>query len=247
MTRRVVILADAAAVATATADEVVAAARNAIRRRGVFRIALSGGATPLLVYPLLLASPRVDAVDWSRVEFFWGDERAVPPTDRDSNYNAALGVFLSDLPGVRLSAVHRMPAERADLDLAAHEYQDEMARAFGIPADGASLPVFDLVWLGMGRDGHTASLFPGSAALAERRRWVVGNWAPATGAWRMTLTYPVLNAAREALFQVSGPDKDAAFASVLAGSPASPATAVRASRTVWIVDRAVAGGTEHAA
>jgi 6-phosphogluconolactonase len=241
------VLADEAAVAAATADRVVWAGRNAIRRRGVFRIALSGGTTPLLVYPLLLDAPRVRAVDWSLAEFFWADERAVPPTDRDSNYNAALGRFLSDLPGARLSAVHRMPAERPDLDAAAQDYQAEMARAFGIPADGPTLPVFDLIWLGMGRDGHTASLFPGSQALSERRRWVVGNWAPASASRRMTLTYPVLNAAREALFQVCGPGKDVAFAAVQAGTPWLPAASVHARRTLWIVDRAVAGGTERAA
>lgn len=241
------VLADSAAVAAATADRVVAAARNAILRRGVFRIALSGGATPRPAYPLLVAPPRVDAVDWSRVEFFWGDERPVPPDHPDSNFRAAHGGLLSRLPGLRPEAIHRMPAERPDLDAAARDYQAEMARAFGIPADGTTVPVFDLVWLGMGRDGHTASLFPGSAALAETRRWVVGNWVPGPASWRMTLTYPILNAAREALFQVCGPGKDAAFASVRAGSPTSPAAAVRARRTLWIVDRAVVGDAEDAA
>ena len=247
MSRRLVVLPTPAAVAEATADRVVAAARNAIRRRGVFRVALSGGTTPLLVYPLLLAAPRLAAVDWSLAEFFWADERAVPPTHRESNYNAALAVFLSDLPGVRLSAVHRMPAERLDLDAAARDYQAEIARAFGIPAGATTPPVFDLIWLGMGRDGHTASLFPGSAALAERRRWVVGNWAPGPAMWRMTLTYPVLNAAREALFQVCGPEKEAAFAAVWAGSHQLPAAAVRARRTLWLVDRAAAHGAQDAA
>ena len=236
------ILADPAAVAAAVADRVVAAAQNAIRRRGVFRLALSGGTTPLLVYPLLLATPRVDAVDWSLVEFFWADERAVAPTDHDSNYNAALGLFLSDLPGARLTAVHRMQADRPDLDAAARDYQEEMTGAFGVPADGTAIPAFDLVWLGMGRDGHTASLFPGSTALVERSRWVTGTWAPGPGSWRMTLTYPVLNAARLALFQVCGPDKAAAFGSVRAGSGDTPAAAVRARQTLWIVDRAAAGG-----
>ncbi len=240
-----VVLADPAAVAAATADRVVAAARNAIQRRGVFRMALSGGATPLLAYPLLVAPPRVDGVDWSRVEFFWGDERPVPPDHPESNFRAAQAGLLSRLPGVRPEAIHRMPAERPDLDAAARDYQAEMAGAFGDTADEAKVPVLDLVWLGMGRDGHTASLFPGSAALAERMRWVVGNWAPSPAAWRMTLTYPVLNAAREALFQVCGPGKDAAFATVRAGSPASPAAAVRARRTLWIVDLAVAGGAGY--
>jgi len=246
VSRRFVVLADAAAVAEATADRIVAAGRNAQRRRGVFCLALSGGSTPLQVYPLLLASPRVHAVDWSRVEFFWADERAVPPTDLESNYNAALGVFLSELPGARLSAIHRMKAERPDLAAAASEYEMELAAVFGLPPGSAAPPVFDLVWLGMGRDGHTASLFPDSAALAEDRRWAVANWAPGPDRWRMTLTYPVLNAAREALFQVCGPGKETAFAAVRSGSPWVPAAAVHARRTVWIVDRTVAGQPEAA-
>ena len=206
MTRRVVVLPDATVVAVATADRVVAAARNAIRRRGVCRMVLSGGSTPLLTYPLLLASPRVALVDWSLVEFFWADERAVPPSHRDSNYNAALALFLSDLPSVRLSAIHRMEAERPDLELAATEYEASIAESFGVPAGGAP-PAFDLAWLGMGRDGHTASLFPGSAALAEARRWVVASDTGGPAGLRMTLTYPILNAAREAVFQVCGADK----------------------------------------
>ncbi|TMB56285.1 MAG: 6-phosphogluconolactonase, partial [Chloroflexi bacterium] len=185
-------------VATAAADRIVAAARNAIRRRGVFRIALSGGSTPLAVYPLLVTSPRVEAVDWSRVEFFWGDERAVTPDHPDSNCGAARRGLLDRLPGVRPEAIHRMEAEREDLDAAARDYQQEIARAFGLPAAGPRRPSFDLIWLGMGRDGHTASLFPDSTALAERRRWVIATWAPGQASRRMTLTFPILNAAREA-------------------------------------------------
>ena len=235
MTRRVVMLRDADAVAEATADRVIAAVRNAVRRRGTCRLVLSGGATPLLTYPLLLSSPRVEAVDWSRVEFFWADERAVPPTHRDSNYNAALGVFLSDLPGVRFSAVHRMQAERGDLDAAAADYQAQITDSFGLARGDPRVPAFDLVWLGMGRDGHTASLFPGSPALAERHRWVVGNWTAGPAGWRMTLTYPILNAAREVIFQVSGSDKRAAMAATRRGE--TPAAAVRARRTLWLIDR----------
>lgn len=238
MTQRVVVLPDAAAVAAAVADRVVSAARNAIRRRGVCRLALSGGSTPLLAYPLLLTSPRVDAVDWSRVEFFWADERAVPPSHVDSNYNAAIGLFLSDLPGVRLSAIHRMQAERADLDVAAAEYQAEIAVHFGVPVGGPP-PALDLAWLGMGRDGHTASLFPASPALGERRRWVAANSTGGPAGWRMTLTFPILNAAREAVFQVCGADKREAYAATLRGL--TPAAAVHARRTWWLIDREAGG------
>jgi 6-phosphogluconolactonase len=241
VTRRVVVLPEPGAVAATAADRVVAAARNAIRRRGVFRIALSGGSTPLRVYRLLVRPPRVDAVDWSRVEFFWGDERNVAPEHRDSNYGLAKRALLDRLPGVRPHAVHRMPAERKDLDAAARSYQVEIAAAFGISPAARRPPALDLVWLGMGRDAHTASLFPGSTALGERRRWVVANWAPGPAAWRMTLTYSMLNAAREALFVAWGPDKAAAFRAVQRGSGDAPAARIRARRTLWLIDAAAAG------
>jgi 6-phosphogluconolactonase len=241
VTRRVVVLRDPGAVAAAAADRVVAAARNAIRRRGVFRIALSGGSTPLRVYRLLVRAPRIDAVDWSRVEFFWGDERNVPPDHRDSNYGLASRALLDRLPGVRSHAVHRMEAEREDLDAAAQSYQKEIAAAFGISSAARRPPALDLVWLGMGRDAHTASLFPGCTALSERQRWVVATWAPGPVSWRMTLTYPMLNAAREALFVAWGPDKTTAFRAVQRGSAKAPAARIRARRTVWLVDAAAAG------
>jgi 6-phosphogluconolactonase len=246
VTREIVVLPDPAAVAAAAADRIVAAGRNAIRRRGIFRFALSGGATPLSIYPLLLSPPRVEAVDWSRVEFFWGDERCVPPHDPESNYGAAKAAFLDLLPGVRDDAVHRMAADRQDLDAAAADYQEEIARAFGLPVKGPRRPSFDLIWLGMGRDGHTASLFPESTALAERRRWVVGTWAPGPACWRMTLTFPILNAAREALFVVWGADKAVPFRFMRrwtgrTGTAEAPASRVRARRTLWLVDAAAAG------
>jgi 6-phosphogluconolactonase len=243
VTRRIVVLPDPAAVAIAAADRIVAAGRNAIRRRGIFRIALSGGATPLAVYPLLLEPPRVDAIDWSRVEFFWGDERTVLPEHMDSNCGAARRALLDRLPGVRDERVHRMQAERPDLHAAARDYQEEIARAFGLPATARRRPSFDLIWLGMGRDGHTASLFPDSAALVERDRWVVASWAPAAATWRMTLTFPILNAAREALFVVWGSDKALAFRFMrrVTGPSSVPAARVHARRTLWLVDAAAAG------
>jgi 6-phosphogluconolactonase len=194
------------------------------------------------VYPLLTRPPRVGAVDWSRVEWFWGDERAVPPDHEESNFGAAYGMLISQLPGVRPDAIHRMPAEAPDLDAAALAHEAELRLAFG--ARGDEPPAFDLVWLGMGPDGHTASLFPGSAALGERRRWVVANWAPAPEAWRMTLTFPVLDAARRVIFAVTGADKAEAFAGVRAGRPEYPAARVAARDVEWLVDRAAAGQTE---
>lgn len=240
MTRHFVVLPDPDAVAVAAADRFVALAANAIRRRGSFRVAISGGFTPRAAHALLAAPPRATAVDWSRVELFWVDERTVPPDHPDSNFGAARIGGLARVDGLRDDAVHRMRAEAADLDASAHAYQAEIATVFGVPGD-ARPPRFDLVWLGMGLDGHTASLFPGSPALGERRRWVVGAWAPGPASWRMTLTFPVLNAAREALFTVCGPDKAAAFATVRSGSSELPAARVRARRTLWLVDASAAG------
>jgi 6-phosphogluconolactonase len=237
MTRRFVVLPDPDVVAAATADRLIAAGRNAIRRRGRFILALTGGSTPLAVCPLLVVPPRVRRLDWTKVEFFFGDERAVPPNDPQSNYNTARLALLDYLPRVSMSQVHRMPCELEDLDAGARQYERELREVIG----GTGVPRFDLIWLGMGADGHTASLFPGSTALAERERLVVATWAPGPAAWRMTLTYPVLNAAREAMFVVNGADKADAVARVRSGSTEPPASRVRAERTIWLVDAAATG------
>jgi 6-phosphogluconolactonase len=238
----VTVLADPGTVARAAADRVVSTLRSAIEERGAARVALSGGGTPKQVYPLLLEPARRDAVDWGRVEFFWGDERAVPPDHPESNFGVAYRSFISHLPGVQPGNVHRMPAEAQDIHAAALSHESEIRLAFG--AHGSEVPSFDLVWLGMGPDGHTASLFPGSAALDENERWVVANWAPGPEAWRMTLTYPVLDAARQVLFVVTGADKAEAFARVRAGDRELPAARVGARSVEWLVDTAVAAATE---
>lgn len=239
MSRRYLVLPDVPSVATVTADRLIAAGRNAIRRRGRFMLALSGGTTPLAVCPLLVVPPRVRQLDWTRVEFFFGDERAVPPDHPESNYGSERAALLDYLPGVRANQVHRMLGEASDLDAAARAYEAELRAAFGV--SGPRPPSFDLVWLGMGPDGHTASLFPGSAALDEKDRWVVANWAPRPGAWRLTVTFPVLNAAREAMFVVTGADKADAFRAIRSGRRDLPAARVNARRTLWIVEAAAAG------
>ncbi len=239
---RFTVLPNADAVAYETADRFVASARDAIEQRGIFRVALSGGGTPKRVYPLLLDPARVGDVDWSRVEFFWGDERAVPPDHPESNFGVAYGMLISQLPGVRPDRIHRMPAEAADIEAAALSYESELRLAFD--ARGDDPPAFDLVWLGMGPDGHTASLFPGSSALDERERWVVANWAPAQEAWRMTLTFGVLNAGRDVLFVVTGADKADALREVRSGGSELPAARVDGSQVEWIVDAAATGGED---
>ena len=155
----------AGAVAREAANRFIAIVANAIERQGIARVALSGGSTPKQVCPLLLEPARRDAVDWSAVEFFWGDERAVPPDHPESNFGVAYFRLISQLPNVRPDRVHRMQAEAPDLDAAALAYETELRLAFGVRGDVP--PAFDLTWLGMGMDGHTASLFPGSPALDE--------------------------------------------------------------------------------
>lgn len=232
------VLPDPAAVAEAAADRLVTAAQAAIDERGVFQVALSGGSTPKRVYPLLLEPRRRDAVDWSGVEFFWGDERSVPPDHPESNFGVAYQMLIAQLPNVRPERVHRMPAEAPDMDGAALSYESELRLAFG--SRGNEPPAFDLIWLGMGPDGHTASLFPDTDALAEADRWVVANRVEAQDTWRMTLTYPVLNAARQVLFVVTGADKADALRAIRAGGSGLPAEGVTGAGVEWIVDSAAA-------
>jgi 6-phosphogluconolactonase len=240
-----VVLPDKAALAAEAADRFVVTARGAVEERGRFFVALSGGTTPEVVFPLLHSAPRVDRVDWSRVEVFWGDERNVPPDHPESNFGNAYRMLLAHLPSLRPEAIHRMQAESPDLEGAALAYEAELRLAFGTRGD--ELPAFDLIWLGMGPDGHVASLFPGSKALREMDRWVVPNWAPARRIWRLTLTLPVLNAAREVHFLVSGENKANAVSHIRSGRSRLPAARVHAQRTIWILDRAAAGEAGAAA
>lgn len=238
------VLPDPQTVAEATADRFVASAREAIDTNGIFRVALSGGETPKQVYSLLLEPARRDAVDWSAVEFFWGDERAVPPDHPESNFGVAYQMLIAQLPDVRPDRVHRMPAEASDIDVAALSHESELRLAFD--ARGNEAPEFDLIWLGMGPDGHCASLFPGTLALEEAERWVVGNWVPQKETWRMTLTFPVLNAGRRVIFAVTGADKADALRAIRAGGSDLPAERVTGRRVEWLIDAAAAGEREGA-
>ncbi|HSE91961.1 MAG TPA: 6-phosphogluconolactonase [Methylomirabilota bacterium] len=234
---------DADAVAQAGAEEFVTLAAAAAGARGRFMVALAGGSTPRRMYRLLAEPAWRDRVAWDRVEVFWGDERAVPPDHADSNYHMAATALLERVP-VPSGRVHRIRAEAADLADAAREYQAEIARVFGVPEDGPP-PAFDLILLGMGADGHTASLFPGTTGLDERRRWVVSHAVPSMRTERVTLTLPIINRAREIRFLVTGEDKAGRLREALTPPRGTPLPVQRvapeAGRLVWLADRAAAG------
>lgn len=240
-TRVVRRLADAQQVSRAGADLFVSSARTAIAQRGRFIVALAGGSTPKRMYELLASDTYRAQVEWSKIEFFWGDERSVPPDHKDSNYRMANEAMLSKLP-VRADGVHRMEAERSDRDVAAAEYQASIARVCA--ETGAVPPAFDLVYLGMGPDGHTASLFPHTTALKETRRWVVKNYVPKFSTDRMTMTVPMLNRAAHVVFLAAGADKASVLKEVLEGPPDSdrlPSQLIRPDGALeWIIDLAAA-------
>lgn len=225
----------------AAAEEVVRAANEAVARRGRFTIALSGGSTPRNLHTLLATNART-SLPWDHMFFFWGDERHVPPTDPESNYRMAEETLLSKIP-VASANVFRIPAENPDAATAADAYEQTLRKFFALQP--GEFPRFDLILLGMGPDGHTASLFPGTAALQEKSRLVVANWVEKFKTSRITLTLPVLNAARCVAFLVSGTDKAAALQAVLqsdAPGEQYPAKLVRPrdGKLIWLVDRAAA-------
>jgi 6-phosphogluconolactonase len=220
------------------ADLLTEAVSKAVNERGRAAVALAGGDTPRGLYSLLSREPYVSAVPWKRTLFFWGDERAVPPDDPQSNYRMAVDALLSHVP-VPPENVFRIRAEAENLDAAASEYEQLLLRM--LPHNPNGVPVFDLVLLGMGADGHTASLFPGSPALQERNRFVVATCAPKINQKRITLTYPVLNSARRLMFLVSGDAKADALAKAVTGpyNPEdTPAQGIRADggEVLWLAD-----------
>jgi 6-phosphogluconolactonase len=214
----------------------VAGVLTARQEKSSYSVALSGGTTPRALYTLLVAPPYRAQVDWSRVDFYFGDERGVPSDHPESNYRLASdSLFLPT--GIASGQVHRMRAEMEDLDTAAKKYSTELTALVD-----QGFPRFDLVLLGLGPDGHTASLFPNNWALHERVRWVVPiHDAPKPPPRRLTLTLPVLNHARQVIFLVAGADKAQAVREVLRGSaPADhyPAKLIQpgAGRVLWLLD-----------
>lgn len=223
------------------AQFIVRLANESIVTRGRFSIALSGGSTPKVLYGLLGSEPYRDQIDWSKVDIFWSDERCVPPDSADSNYRMAREVLLSRVP-LSPQQVHRMPADQPDRDAAAQAYTHEMRQSFGT----GDIPHFDLIQLGMGPEGHTASLFPHQSSLHEQQRLVMYVNVPKPPPPRLTFTPPILNAARHVLFLVTGAEKADAVQAVLEGdyNPEEyPAQIVRpaSGEVVWMLDEAAAG------
>jgi 6-phosphogluconolactonase len=204
------------------AHQFVAKTLESLDRHGAFSVALAGGSTPRRLYSLLADAqePFRARLPWDRMQFFWGDERCVPPDHADSNYRMATEAMLSRVP-VPAENIHRMHGEDPDVAEAARAYSEELGQVLGGRPHGHSddtdMPRLDLVLLGMGPDGHTASLFPGSAALQERKRRVVENWVEKFKSNRITMTAPMLNQASLVIFLVQGSEKAEVLRDVLHG------------------------------
>lgn len=232
---------DAEAIARAAARMFVEWAWQAISQDSRFCVALSGGHTPKLFYQALASTEFRSQVDWGRVEIFWGDERPVPPESNESNYGLARRELLIRVP-IPGGNVHRMEAERANIGRAAQDYEANLRQLLSL--DGRGFPRFHLILLGLGPEGHTASIFPGQRGIRETSRWVSTPLVPKISSKRMTLTLPVLNAAHRVLFMVSGADKAEALYAVLAGTsdpplPAQLVTVPEGERTI-LCDEAAA-------
>ena len=242
----IAIFPDVPALARAAAGEFVALADEAIARRGVFSVALAGGSTPATLYRLLAADPGLRAlVPWSRIHFFFGDERHVPPEHAESNFRMVQEAMFQSLAGEVIHA-HRIRGEIADAAEAAARYKADLREFFtsqGTIAGG--FPRFDLILLGIGTDGHTASLFPGTPGLEETHRWVVAHRVEKLGAQRITLTFPVLNHAAAVIVFVAGADKAAVVADVLGQASPAPQYPIQRVRPHdgtlrWLLDQPAA-------
>jgi len=232
---------DLQALSEAAAQEIVRIAKESFAARGWFSIALSGGNTPKRTHQLLAENHRSE-IEWANTDILFGDERFVAATDARSNYKMARETLIEPA-GIAPEDVHPVPTDMASAPDAAAAYERTLARVLAV--DDGGRPIIDLVLLGVGPDGHTASLFPGSPVLAERERWVSAVDAPTTvqpAVPRVTLTLPVINAARNVLFLVAGADKRPVLAEILGGGESArryPAGLVSsAGRTVWLVEQA---------
>jgi len=231
------VLADPAALACRVADWLLdlAAAKD-----GLFTIALSGGSTPKRLYQLLAGPDYLDRFPWPRTHWFWGDERFVPHDDALSNYRMVQEALLSRAP-IPAANIHPMPTEGMSPGAAAAAYERELKSFYGAERLDPARPLFDVALLGLGPDGHTASLFPDTAVLEERRTWVAAV-VGATSEPRITLTYPALESSRNAAFLVAGDEKREIFARFRRGDPALPSSRLHPMGRLWLfADRNAAG------
>jgi 6-phosphogluconolactonase len=225
---------DAKDLALGAAEDFVARSNQAIADRGRFTVALSGGSTPKMLYQLL-AGPFRDQISWDKIHFFWSDERHVPPDHPDSNYHMTYEALISHVP-VLENQVHRVLAENPNAAEAAQQYEETLKQV-----TNESLPRLDLILLGLGTDGHTASIFPGSEVLHETKRLVAAPWVEQFKAYRITMTLPLINNGASVVFLVSGKEKAAIVRDVLQGPEKYPAQAVKpAGKLVWMLDKAAA-------
>lgn len=244
MKPEVKIFADAAEVAREAAFEFAGVVESAVAVQGHCSVALAGGSTPRSLYSLLADDPAWrQKIPWDKLHFFWGDERHVPPDHQESNYRMAHEAMLTKVP-VPAGNIHRIGSEEPDAQKAADNYQRELRGFFQL--EPGRLPRFDLVLLGMGPDGHTASLFPGTTALLEMERLVAATWVEKFNTYRITLTLPVLNNAANVIFLVCGAEKAAVLRTVLAeagGTVQYPAQLIRPvdGRLLWLLDKGAAG------
>jgi len=239
---RLLLFPDPAALARAAADDFARRAAGAVAARGRFTVALSGGTTPRRLYELLASETYRVRIPWDMTHLFWGDERHVPPDDPQSNYGMVREAMLSKVP-IPEPNVHRIEAELPDASEAAARYDGEVRRFFGL-AQG-QFPSFDLMYLGLGPEGHTASLFPGTTALVVEDRLVVATWVAKLDADRITMTYPVFRDARAVVFLVEGAAKTQILAAVRNAATAADYPAGRIQphdgELLWFADRAAAG------
>jgi 6-phosphogluconolactonase len=238
--RNVQVLPDLGGISREAATLFVNASRNSIAAREKFAAAISGGSTPGRLYTLLSTSPCRDQVDWQKVHFFWADERCVPREDEASNFKLVFDRLLSKVP-IPNENIHRIKGEE-EPEKAARDYEADIKEFFG----GSGLPVFDLVLLGMGEDGHTASLFPGSKSLEETARLAIPVYLKKPYGNRITLTLPVLNNAAQILFLVAGISKATVLSEILRGGEKGgefPAGRIRPIRgtVIWLIDQEAAG------
>ena len=221
--------------AKAAAKLFVAKSLKAVAERDFFTVALSGGSTPKLLYQLLADpnEPFREQIPWSSIHFFWTDERHVPPDDPESNYRMANEAMLSRVP-VSKHNVHRIKSENPDAAAAAQAYEEEVVKFVA-----GSPPRFDLTLLGLGTDGHTASIFPDSEVLHETKRLVAAPWIEKLNAYRITMTLPLINNSASVLFLISGTEKAEIVKAILQGSKAYPARKVRPTNGefLWLLDK----------